>query len=80
MHTTNSRERKKAMDLWAKHAPLPLLAEGTFRLPEEAPKLVTLLNRTLKKRGLVFGLRRLQGEKYVLSIYDVSQEGLHGHS
>ncbi|MDK2882040.1 MAG: hypothetical protein PWP58_376 [Bacillota bacterium] len=68
------------MDLWAKHAPLPLLGEGAFRLPEEAPKLVTLLNRTLKKKGLIFGLRRLQEGKFVLSIYDISQEGLHGHS
>jgi len=68
------------MDLWAQHTPLPLLGEGTFRLPEEAPKLVTLLNRTLKKRGLVFGLRRLQEGKYVLSIYDNSQEDLDGHS
>jgi len=65
------------MDLWAKHAPLPLLAEGNFRLPEEAPRLVTMLNRTLKKRGLIFGLRRQDG-RYILSIYGTDGEKGHG--
>lgn len=57
------------MDLWANHEQLPLLAEGSFHLPAEVHRVVTFLNRTLKKRGLIFGLRR-SGDAYVLSIYD----------
>lgn len=64
------------MELWAHHEKLPLLGEGSFRLPEEAPRLVTLLNRTLKKRGVIFGLRR-EKENYVFSIYAANGEDSH---
>jgi hypothetical protein len=57
------------MKLWANHEHLPLLASDTFEFPKDTHRLVTFLNRNLKERGLIFGLRR-QGSEYHLSIYD----------
>lgn len=61
------------MELWANHEHLPLLASDTFKLPDGAHQLVTFLNRTLKERGLIFGLRR-RGDDFILSIYDYQKE------
>jgi|LSQX01.2.fsa_nt_gb hypothetical protein len=63
------------MELWANHDHLPVLASDTFKLPADAHKLVTFLNRALKERGLIFGLRR-QGDDFTLTIYDCSQKNL----
>lgn len=58
------------MDLWAGHQPLPVLAEAQFG-PDALPyQLITFLNRTLKARGLIFGLRLAPGGGYVVTIYD----------
>ena len=57
------------MELWANHEHLPLLASDTFNLPDDTHHLVTFLNRNLKERGLIFGLRR-QGNDFILNIYD----------
>jgi hypothetical protein len=54
------------------HTELPLKARTVAVLPDEMHRIVTLLNRELKERGLVFGLRLLTEGKYEFSIYDTA--------
>lgn len=51
------------------HESLPLLAEERFQAPVAAHRLVTFLNRSLKRRGLVFGLTQ-DGSEVRIRIYD----------
>lgn len=57
------------IELWANHDHLKILATDAFEFPRDITRLITFLNRNLKKRGLIFGLKR-QGTKYYLNIYD----------
>ncbi len=47
---------------------LPEIARTELGDPIEPHVLVTFLNRTLKRRGLIFGIAR-QGEKFLLTVY-----------
>jgi hypothetical protein len=58
------------MEIKPVHTELPLLARTTAILPDEMHRIVTLLNRQLKARGLVFGLRLKEDGHYEFSIYD----------
>lgn len=49
--------------------PLPKIASTALRDPIEPQTLVTFLNRTLKRRGLVFGIARTE-DGYEMSIYE----------
>ena len=62
------------MKLKADHDHLPKLAETKVKLPEEAYQIVSLLNKTLKERGLVFGLAKDEEGYYRFNIYDVHKE------
>lgn len=61
------------MDLRADHEPLPLLDKATFVSREVPYKLITFLNRTLKKRGVIFGLKEIgetgEGVEYEIRVY-----------
>lgn len=57
-------------DLQPIHGELPLLGEARLRLSAPPYELVTFLNRTLKGRGLVFGLRQAGPGEYELRVYD----------
>lgn len=46
------------------------LAKEQFHLEGEVHRLVTFLNRTLKTRGLIFGISLAQEGRYLLTIYD----------
>ena len=48
---------------------LPEIASTVFGEVIEPQALVTFLNRTLKRRGLIFGIAR-QGEGYLLTVYE----------
>lgn len=54
------------------HTELPLMARTDVALPDEMHRIVSLLNRKLKTRGLVFGLRMLADGRYEFSIYDTN--------
>ena len=58
------------MEIKPVHTELPLMARTTAILPDEMHRIVTLLNRQLKERGLVFGLRLKEDGLYEFSIYD----------
>jgi hypothetical protein len=62
------------------HTGLPAIASERFDAPLAAHRLVTFLNRTLKARGLVFGVRREgEGGAVVLTVYDTTGgDGRHG--
>ena len=62
------------MEIKPVHTELPLLARTTAILPDEMHRIVTLLNRQLKERGLVFGLRLKADGLYEFSIYDTKME------
>ncbi|HHV07146.1 MAG TPA: DUF4264 family protein [Firmicutes bacterium] len=62
------------MELWSKHQHLPLLASDTFELPEDVHHLITFLNKTLKCRGLIFGLQR-KDNAFVFNIYEHTSQG-----
>ena len=47
---------------------LPEIASTQLAKPLEPQTLVTFLNRTLKRRGLVFGIA-LQEDGYLLTVY-----------
>lgn len=49
--------------------PLPKIASAEFSQPLEPQALVTFLNRTLKRRGLVFGVA-LSGGGVELTVYE----------
>lgn len=53
------------------HRGLPLLAEERFQAPLSPHRLVTFLNRALKRRGLVFGLTQ-DGEGLCVRIYETT--------
>lgn len=61
------------MDLKADHDPLPLLDKANFIGRELPYKLITFLNRTLKKKGVIFGLKELgeraEGIEYEIRVY-----------
>lgn len=54
------------------HTALPVLASGRFDATWPPWRLVTFLNRSLKDRGLVFGLSMAGGEAMV-TIYDTGK-------
>ncbi|BDG60041.1 YpmA family protein [Caldinitratiruptor microaerophilus] len=58
------------MDLRADHAPLPKLAETVLPVEDYPVRLVTFLNRSLKDRGFIFGLRRVDEGRFSLTIYE----------
>ncbi|MHB9146240.1 MAG: DUF4264 family protein [Symbiobacteriia bacterium] len=53
------------------HDHLPLLGEFTFTAAEAPHRLVTFLNKTLKRRGIIFGLTQLAPHEFKFSIYDL---------
>ena len=53
------------------HEHLPLLGEFTFSAPEAPHRLVTFLNKTLKRRGIIFGLTQLAPREFKFSVYDL---------
>ncbi|MBE3574607.1 MAG: YpmA family protein [Firmicutes bacterium] len=56
----------------APHEALALVATQTFQISGELPRLITFLNRALKDRGLIFGLR--QGgaaDRFCITIYEL---------
>lgn len=53
------------------HEHLPLLGEFTFTAQEAPVHLVTFLNKTLKRRGIIFGLTQLAPREFKLSVYDL---------
>lgn len=59
------------MPLRADHGRLKLLGHRVFD-KFEAYQIVTFLNQTLKERGLIFGVRMVDGH-YELAIYDGGQ-------
>lgn len=63
------------MELRADHGTLPVIGAEAFRLPLEPHHLVTFLNRSLKRRDIIFGLER-EGEGFRLTIYDVSDQAI----
>jgi len=48
---------------------LPEIASAQFAKPLEPQALVTFLNRTLKRRGLIFGIA-LREDGYLLTVYE----------
>lgn len=51
------------------------LGQATFTLEGEVVEMVTFLNKTLKDRGLIFGITRNEGEtRYTLTVYLVVEE------
>jgi hypothetical protein len=52
------------------HESLPLMARITIKLPEDAYKIVSMLNQTLKDKNISFGLRAIGEIEYEFSIYD----------
>lgn len=50
--------------------PLPKIAAITLPDPIEPQSLVTFLNRSLKRRGLVFGIAQAASGGYEISIYE----------
>ncbi|WP_156946414.1 YpmA family protein [Desulfitibacter alkalitolerans] len=51
---------------------LTIIASITIQESEDFYKIVDFLNRTLKERGLLFGLKKVKNEpKMTLYIYDV---------
>jgi hypothetical protein len=55
------------------HGSLPLLAEERFPGPIAPHRLVTFLTRSLKRRGLIFGLSQ-EGDEVRLSIYETRDD------
>lgn len=53
------------------HESLPLLGEYTFSAVELPHRLITFLNKTLKRRGIIFGLTQIAPREFKLSIYDL---------
>lgn len=51
------------------HSPLPVLGEARLRFSEPPYELVTFLNQTLKRRGLIFGLRQAGPSEFELRVY-----------
>lgn len=51
------------------HTALPVVASARFDATWPPWRLVTFLNRSLKDRGLVFGLS-LAGDEAVVTVYD----------
>lgn len=56
------------------HTALPVLASGRFDATWPPWQLVTFLNRSLKDRGLVFGLS-MAGAAAMVTIYDAGPAG-----
>lgn len=63
------------MELRADHLPLPKLAETVLPVEGYPVHLVTFLNRSLKARGFIFGLRRVDDQRYSLAIYEATPAG-----
>lgn len=61
------------MELRPVHQPLPVLGEARLRFSEPPYELVTFLNQTLKRRGLIFGLRQVGANEYELRVYASDQ-------
>lgn len=53
------------------HERLPLLGEYSFSSLEAPHRLVTFLNKTLKRRGIIFGLTQTASHEFRLSVYDL---------
>lgn len=53
------------------HEHLPLLGEYSFSSLEAPHRLVTFLNKTLKRRGIIFGLTQTASHEFKLSVYDL---------
>lgn len=47
------------------------LGSQSFSLPDEVHRLVTFLNKTLKRRDLIFGLNLNPDGTYRITIYEV---------
>lgn len=58
------------MELHANHEQLPVIGQTNLPAQPDPVQLVTFLNRTLKRRGLIFGLRQLADGNYRLVVYD----------
>jgi hypothetical protein len=67
--------RRLAVTVRADHERLKLLAQRLFDRFEPY-QVVTFLNQTLKERGLIFGVRLIDGH-YELAVYD-AREGADG--
>lgn len=50
---------------------LRIIGQEALELSGEYAKMITFLNQVLKDKGLIFGLSKT-GEKYLLTIYEVS--------
>lgn len=53
------------------HERLPLLGEYSFSSLEAPHRLVTFLNKTLKRKGIIFGLTQTASHEFRLSVYDL---------
>ncbi|MGE5591793.1 MAG: DUF4264 family protein [Bacillota bacterium] len=53
------------------HEHLPLLGEYSFSSLEAPHRLVTFLNKTMKRRGIIFGLTQTASHEFKLSVYDL---------
>lgn len=60
------------MKVRADHDKLKLLGKRLFDR-FEAYQLVTFLNQTLKDKGIIFGVRLVDGH-YEISVYDAAEE------
>lgn len=56
------------------HEGLIPLAEQRFTFTEAPYQLVTFLNRSLKMRGFIFGLRQIAPGEYSISVYDIDEQ------
>lgn len=54
------------------HEGLRVIARGTFTFDEPPYKLITFLNRALKKKGFIFGVTRNDDTEYTITVYDAS--------